>query len=114
MFELYNKGVSPFEIAKIFGCKPNNISSIVTKKDKYKLVKDKYKLKVSSITKRYKGSYKLTCPLEHEYITDNLTKFSKEHKLDASNLNRCSRGIYLSHKGWRVQQLGEINAYSFE
>ena len=45
--------------------------------------------------------YKITDPKGHLFITDNLSKFAKKHKLDTKRLVEVTKGKYSFHKGWK-------------
>lgn len=102
MFEMYNKGVLVKEIAKFLNCKPNNISSIINKPHKYRIVKEKYNLKIKNKKTKYNGSFLIIKPNGEEVIIKNLKKYAEENMLDASNLNRCSNNIMRKSKGHKV------------
>ena len=104
MFEMYNKGVSVKEIAEFLNCKPNNISCIINKPQKYIFVKQKYNLVVKNKKTYYSGRFLITKPNGEQVIVQNLTKYAEENGLDASNLNRCSNNLIKKYKGYKVSK----------
>jgi group I intron endonuclease len=105
MFDMYNKGIKVKKIAQFINCKPNNVSCILNKDHKYKFVKEKYNLKLKNKKTVYSGRFLITKPNGEQIIVSNLTKYAKENGLEASNLNRCSNGIYKSAKGYKVAKI---------
>jgi group I intron endonuclease len=108
MFNLYNNGIKVKEIANLINCKPNNVSCILNFPNKYKLVKEKYNLKLKNKKTPYIGRFLITKPNGEQVIAENLTKFAKENNLCAGNLNKCSNGIIKSSKGHKVEKLDKI------
>lgn len=109
MFDLYNKGVKVKEIAEFINCKPNNVSCILNFPNKYKLVKEKYNLKLKNKKTLYNGRFLITKPNGEQIIVSNLKKFAKENNLCAANLNKCSNGIIKLSKGHKVEKLDKIS-----
>jgi hypothetical protein len=105
MFNMKNLGYKTKDIANEIGCKPNNVSSILTKDNKYKIVKEKYGLVLLNKKVIYKGRYEVTCPKGIVKVVSNLTKYCKKVKVDPSGLIRVSNGIYKQYKGYYVRKL---------
>jgi len=109
MFEMYNKGIKVKKISKILNCKPNNVSCIINKPNKYKLVKEKYNLLIKNKKTTYNGTYLITKPNGEQLIVQNLTKYAKENGLEASNLNKCSNNLIKTSKGYKVSKINCSN-----
>jgi group I intron endonuclease len=105
MFKLYNENKKIKDIAKIFNCKPNNISSIINKSKKYIWVKNKYNLKIENKKTKYKGKYLIFTPFDEIHIVENLTRYAKQNNLEPSNLNRCANGLIKTTKGYKVKKI---------
>lgn len=105
MFDLYNKGLKVSKIAEIVKCKPNNVSCVINFEKKYTWVKQKYNLVIKNKKTPYKGRYLIVKPNGEEVIVQNLTKYAKENKLEASNLNRCSNNLIKTTKGHKVLKI---------
>ena len=105
MFNLYNSGMRCVDIAKFLNCKPNNISSIINKPNKYILVKQKYNLKVKNKINKYNGNYRIVSPLGEVFIVSNLKLFAMENNLDPTNLSKCSNNIIKKSKGYSVEKI---------
>jgi len=104
MFKLYNENKKIKDIAKIFNCKSNNISSIINKSKKYIWVKNKYNLKIKNKKTKYKGKYLICTPFGEIHIVENLTRYAKQNNLEPSNLNRCANGLIKTTKGYKVKK----------
>jgi len=105
MFDMYNRGIKIKKISEILNCKPNNVSCIINKPHKYKLVKEKYNLLIKNKKTTYNGRYLITKPNEEQIVVQNLTKYAKENGLESSNLNRCSNNLIKTSKGYKVSKI---------
>lgn len=52
--------------------------------------------------------YKVLSPNNNEYIITNVRKFCRENDLDCSSMIKVSNGKAKTHKGWKIEKIGEI------
>lgn len=65
------------------------------------------KMRKSMLGKNAKNTYKLTDKDGNEFITNNLTQFSKDNNLQQSLLFKVASGNRTHHRGWKCEKINK-------